>query len=214
MVLKHKVFNLIILDESGSMDAIKDFIISGFNEVVQTVKGLSEKYPDQEHIISLVTFNGLATNTLLDLQQVDKLEQIDSTKYNPNSTTPLYDAMGSSIARLKNVTNLLSDYNVVVTILTDGQENASIEFKSATIKNMVTDLKSKNWVFTYIGANHDVVEAAKDIAIDNVMSFMANESSIKAMFQKEKKFREFVSEKIESKESLQGNLYQESEKEQ
>ena len=34
------------------------------------------------------------------------------------------------------------------------------------------------------------------------------------LFQKEKKFREFVSEKIESKESLQGNLYQESEKEQ
>ena len=139
MVPKHKVFNLIILDESGSMDAIKDFIISGFNEVVQTVKGLSEKYPDQEHIISLVTFNGLATKTILDLQQVEKLEQIDSTKYNPNSTTPLYDAMGSSIARLKNVTNLLPDYNVVVTILTDGQENASIEFKSATIKNMVTD---------------------------------------------------------------------------
>ena len=36
---KHQVHNLIILDESGSMETIKKMIISGFTEIVQTVKG-------------------------------------------------------------------------------------------------------------------------------------------------------------------------------
>ncbi len=35
---KHQVHNLIILDESGSMESIKDTIIQGFNEIVQTIK--------------------------------------------------------------------------------------------------------------------------------------------------------------------------------
>jgi len=34
---KQKVYNLIILDESGSMHSIKKPTISGFNEVVQTI---------------------------------------------------------------------------------------------------------------------------------------------------------------------------------
>ena len=34
------VHSLIIFDESGSMEAIKAAAISGFNEVVQTIKGI------------------------------------------------------------------------------------------------------------------------------------------------------------------------------
>ena len=47
---KHNVFNLIILDESGSMESIKNATISGFNEVVQTVKGVEQQFPEQEHV--------------------------------------------------------------------------------------------------------------------------------------------------------------------
>lgn len=48
---KHKVFNLIILDESGSMQSIKQATINGFNEVVQTVRGVEKQFPEQEHYI-------------------------------------------------------------------------------------------------------------------------------------------------------------------
>ena len=58
METKHQVHNLIILDESGSMESIKKTIIEGFNEIVQTVKGIEKAFPEQEHFISLVTFNG------------------------------------------------------------------------------------------------------------------------------------------------------------
>ncbi|HOY52351.1 MAG TPA: hypothetical protein PLX49_11305 [Prolixibacteraceae bacterium] len=88
MEQRHKVFNLIILDESGSMQSIKNATISGFNEVVQTVKGVEQQFPEQEHFISLVTFNGLGIKTLLFNEPVKKLEQIDGKKYQPDSMTP------------------------------------------------------------------------------------------------------------------------------
>lgn len=50
---KTHVHNLIILDESGSMDSIKTSIMQGFNEIVQTTKGIAAQFPEQEHFISL-----------------------------------------------------------------------------------------------------------------------------------------------------------------
>jgi len=128
MEQKHKVFNLIILDESGSMESIKQATISGFNEVVQTVKGVEQQFPEQEHFISLVTFNGLGIKTLLFNEPAKKLKPIDGDKYQPDSMTPLFDAMGLSLLKMKAVTENLTDYNVLVTILTDGMENTSREF--------------------------------------------------------------------------------------
>ena len=53
-----KIYNLIILDESGSMASLKRSTISGFNEVVQSIQSASKQFPEQQHYISLVTFNG------------------------------------------------------------------------------------------------------------------------------------------------------------
>ena len=58
MKAKHQVHNLIILDESGSMESIKPTIINGFNELVQSIKGIQKQFPEQEHFISIITFNG------------------------------------------------------------------------------------------------------------------------------------------------------------
>ena len=62
METKHQVHNLIILDESGSMESIKKTIIEGFNEIVQTVKGIEKDFPEQEHFISK-TGRKLTSNT-------------------------------------------------------------------------------------------------------------------------------------------------------
>ena len=63
MEAKHQVHNLIILDESGSMSSIKPQIISGFNELVQSIKGIQKQFPEQEHDISIISFN-TGTNPL------------------------------------------------------------------------------------------------------------------------------------------------------
>lgn len=58
MTATRQVHNLILLDESGSMQSISNAIIQGFNEVVQTIKGVAEKYPEQEHRVSFISLMG------------------------------------------------------------------------------------------------------------------------------------------------------------
>lgn len=204
---KEKVFNLIILDESGSMSDIENATISGFNEVVQTVKGVAKQFPEQEHYISLVSFNSLGIKTIHDCEPVEKLNEINSSLYNPNAGTPLYDAMGQAINDLRRVTTTHPDCNVLVTILTDGEENSSKEFSGQKIKQLVDELKLNKWTFTYIGANHDVEEFALSISITNTMSFLANEEDMKRVFEKENKARMNYSSKIRRKESTTHGFY-------
>lgn len=212
METKHKVYNLIILDESGSMNSIKETIIQGFNEIVQTVKGVALKFPEQEHLISFVSFNGLAITTHLDKVGFAELNELDGSKYQPAASTPLFDAMGDSIAALRKETDPTTDYNVLVTILTDGRENASKEYDGATIKKMVDELSAKNWTFTYIGADHDVENFAATISIKNTMRFNKNAADMKRMFQVEQSSRASYSMKIRKKESTRDNYYSDDSK--
>lgn len=98
---KHQVHNLIILDESGSMLSIESTIIQGFNELVQTIQGIEKQFPEQEHFISFVSFNSLGQRLLHFMEPACKLRQIDDKSYNPDASTPLYDAMGFGINKLK-----------------------------------------------------------------------------------------------------------------
>jgi cephalosporin hydroxylase len=205
-----KVYNLIILDESGSKESIKNATISGFNELVQTIQGLEKQYPEQKHYISLVTFNGLGIKTHLDKQPVSSLSQINEKTYQPNSMTPLYDAMGIHILKLRVDLAGMENVNVLVTILTDGEENASREFSGAQVKKIIEEQKSQGWTFTYIGANQDVEKVAASISITNIMKFNANEADVKAMFAREKASRSRYSEKIRNKEDLREDFYKES----
>ena len=207
METKHEVHNLIILDESGSMKSIKESIIQGFNEIVQTVKGIAKEYPEQEHFISLVSFNGLGQKILHFIDPVEKLEEIDKKRYIPNASTPLYDAMGFSFAKMKQVLNSKKNYNVLVTILTDGEENASKEYNGQAIKGIIEELKLNGWTFTYIGADHDVESFALKISITNTLFFDKNEKGIKNMFEKEKSARERYSEKLRMKEDPNHDFY-------
>jgi Mg-chelatase subunit ChlD len=204
---RRKVHNLIILDESGSMETIKKPIMQGFNEIVQTMKGIAQQFPDQEHFISAVSFNGLGQKVLHDQDPVEKLEQIDASRYKPDADTPLYDAMGFAIGKLRTALTGQEKCNVLVTILTDGQENASREFTGAHIKKLVEELKSEGWTFTYIGADHDVEQFASTISIYNTMKFEKNDGSISNMWVAESKARVEFSRRIFADEDPSADLY-------
>ena len=208
MSTKHQVHNLIILDESGSMESIKQPVISGFNELVQTIQGVELRFPEQEHYISLISFNGAGRKSLMWKEPVAKLKLIDTTSYQPQENTPLFDAMGDSINKLKDDLYTAGPHNVLVTVFTDGEENASKEYSASQIKKMVEELQKHNWTFTYIGTDHDVNALAVSISITNIMKFERNESSIKDMFAKESSARFAYSTKIRTKSDTSGNFYE------
>ena len=209
MSKKHQVHNLIILDESGSMESIKSTIITGFNELVQTIQGIEKQFPEQEHTISFLTFNGLGQKFHHFNHPVGKLQKINEKNYNPNASTPLFDAIGHSLLKVKRLLDGQTDYNVLVTILTDGEENASKEFSGADIKKLVEELQLNRWTFTYIGTDHDVEKIARSLSIKNTMTFEKNEEDIKNMWLKESSARASYSEKIRLNQDTGAGYFEE-----
>lgn len=185
--MKQRVFNLIILDESGSMSCIEKQAIDGVNETVQTIRAAQKKHPDQEHFVTLVLFNSNAVKTVYDNVEAEQAEDLTDKQYIPSCGTPLYDAMGNAINALRK--NVADNDAVLVTIITDGYENASREFNGPTIKKLVEEMKAKGWIFTYIGANQDVEKAAATISITNTLAFTANGVGTVAMFAAERRAR-------------------------
>jgi Mg-chelatase subunit ChlD len=212
MTSRHQVHNLIILDESGSMESIKTPTLQGFNEIVQTIKGLEAQFLEQEHFISLVSFNGLGRKVHLWKAPVMELKQLDATTYRPDASTPLYDALGISVARLSAELAGVSAHNVLVTVFTDGEENASVEFSGESVRQMITALQQQRWTFTYIGSDHDVTKVAVELNITNVMAFDKNEADMKRMFAAESTARTNYSRKIRNQESTRNDFYADPEK--
>lgn len=183
-------------------------IISGFNELVQTIKGIEKEYPEQEHFISLVTFNGLGRKVIHFTEPAAMLESIDSSKYQPNYSTPLYDAMGDSITSLKQALGKQKNCSVLVTILTDGEENASKEYNGIAIKKLVEEMKQLGWTFTYIGTDHDVEKFATNISITNVMFYKKDTGGVNELFRKERDARAAYSQKIRAKKNTNDDFYE------
>lgn len=180
--VKH-VHNLIILDESGSMQSIYRPALSGVNETLQTIRNAQTEHQEQKHSVSLVAFDSGHYNRIYNNTPAEKAVDITKDQYRPDGCTPLYDAMGRSINELRPHVN--AGDVVLVTVITDGYENASREYNGKAIKSLVEDMKNQGWVFTYIGANQDVEAVAASMSIDNHLAFDADDESTDAMFAKE-----------------------------
>ena len=207
-----KVYNLLVVDESGSMQCIAKQTINGFNETLQTIRSAQDKYPEQSHLVTLVFFNSSDTRTILDCAPIGQAHLINASTYHPNNGTPLYDALGDALTRLRYKINEDEEHQVLVTILTDGEENASKEFSHAMINKMIVELKEAGWTFTFIGANIDVEKAAANISVSNYIAFEQTHEGTQVMFTKENNARMNYFDKMSkgmSKEELSKKYYEE-----
>lgn len=182
-----RVHNLIILDESGSMTSIYYPALTGVNETLQTIREARKEHDNQEHYVSLIAFDSNHYNQIYKNTPAEKAIDINEQQYRPGGCTPLYDAMGRAITDLRQKVG--KDDVVLVTVITDGYENASCEYSGAAIKRLVETMKKEGWVFTYIGANQDVEAVGASLSIDNKLAFAATEESTHVMFAKERSSR-------------------------
>ena len=176
------IYNLIILDESGSMSAIERQAVSAMNETFAGIRKAQKTNPEQNYFVSLVVFEGdgvKGVRTVRDRVPVENIKDIRPEEYNPGACTPLYDAMGLAINNLSNVTK--QGDPVLVTIITDGMENSSTEYSGRAVKELVSRKRESGWTFAYIGANQDAVEVARDLHINNALNFEADEDGMEMM---------------------------------
>ena len=168
---KTKIYNVLILDQSGSMSFIKAGAISGFNEVLSGIVEAQKKFADtQQHFVTLAVFD----NEMSYINQnvpADSVAQLSDTTYRPAGSTALYDAMGQTLLDLEAHIDNEDDAVAVVTIITDGEENSSHIFTGSQIYTIVERLKEKGWTFAFMGANQDVMAVAKHLNIDHARAF-------------------------------------------
>lgn len=186
--METKVYNLIILDESGSMDCIRRQAVEGVNQTISTIRQAQLSNEGQNHMVSLITFDSERTNTIYDMTPIKDVKDLKLGDYNPGACTPLYDAMGFALTNLRKVATKKD--LVLVTIITDGYENASKEFTGKAIKTLVDELRQQeDWIFTYIGANQDVEKVAESLGVSNSMAFQEDEEGTRFMFEEESRSR-------------------------
>ena len=186
---KTQVYNLIILDKSGSMSSIANAAIVGFNETVGSIRSAQERFKDtKEHFVSLMIFCNCEKRLVYDKVPVDKVKELTKREYHPCCCTPLYDAMGISINGLFNYIKDKEDATAVVTVITDGLENASKEYSGKAIKALVERMKDEEgWNFAYIGTNQDVAATSASLSIDNHMAFRDDAEGMAEAWEKERK---------------------------
>lgn len=193
-----KVYNVIIMDRSGSMWSIKEPAIMGYNEVLGGVKAAATKYSGtQEQFFSLVLFDSGSIDTVYWNVPAAKANILTSDTYVPGAATPLYDAMGRTLTKLENELRRDTNHSVVVTIITDGYENSSHEYDLGAIKKLIEHLKQQGWSFAYMGTDHDVTTVSMNLSITNVVQFDKNETATRESFDREKRARERYFDKMQ-----------------
>ena len=184
-----RVFNLLVVDESGSMSIIRRQALVGINEILATIQKMQKAHKNLEQRVTLITFDSTHTNVFYDNVRASNANPLKAKDYNPCGATPLYDAIGMGIAKINALTT--EDDSVLVTIITDGEENCSEEYSLKMIKNLIEKLKKQNWTFTFIGTDDlDVENIALDMGIDNHLQFSEDEAGTKKMFARENRARE------------------------
>ncbi len=153
-----KTYYQFILDNSSSMADCWLKTLSAYNEHLDEIKEIVKKYPEQEVVVSLCTFNNLVLHPRVD-QPIHRFNYLRSRDIDPDGMTALLDAIGSSVDRIHEAHGAEIEANkasVVCIILTDGEENASLYYDFPTIARRIDDLEAtEKWSFTFIGADID-----------------------------------------------------------
>lgn len=204
---KTPIYNLVILDKSGSMESIRTEAINGYNETLGSIKATQLKHIDtQEHFVSLAAFCDCGIDMIYDMTPIKDAEKLTREKYDPCCCTPLFDAIGKTVKELKRKTAEIEGAAFLVTIITDGYENASKEWNSKSVSALIDTCKEEGWMFSFIGAGVDVVRVAQTISITNTMVWENTSKGTDVMFDTENqaraRFCDFLAEELCSCESM------------
>lgn len=153
--------------------------------------GIAQMLSDQKAAPGEATFEHVDfDNEIVQRIPPTNIQDVDSISITPRNSTALLDAIGKSVTTTGEwLASLPEDERpgkVLVTIVTDGHENASREWTDETIKALITEQQDKyGWVFSYLGANQDAWSVAQKwgVAKGATMSYEASAAGTRGMTQ-------------------------------
>lgn len=160
---------LMILDRSGSMAPLTDDTVGGFNHFIQ-----EQRWLPGDAVVTLVLFNH-DYEIVYNAKPIQQVEPLTAHAYSPGGNTALLDAIGRGVydlgRKLADMDEADRPGKVIVVIMTDGQENASKEYRRDKIREIVKEQRDKySWTFLFLGANIDAFAEAGGMGIDKSRS--------------------------------------------
>lgn len=140
----------ILLDRSGSMQ-------NQWGEAINSVNAYVKELPKDTNVF-LAAFDhdyNVVRNTT-----AKNWDPINREEIAPRGNTRLFDSAARVMYRA------LDDNaeKTVIVVMTDGEENASLNFKQSDVKALADTMDKKKWELIFLGANFDKVS---DVAINN-----------------------------------------------
>ena len=167
---------IMILDMSGSMRNLTSDTIGGYNSLIDEQK----KQPGEAKVTTILFDDRYIV--LHDREDIQKVNPITDKEYMPRGMTAMLDAIGRTLVsvgeKLAQTPEEERPGKVLVTIITDGYENASKEYNWSAIKDMIKEQREKySWVFSFIGADIDNISVSNSLGIDSRLSKKYTKSS-------------------------------------
>lgn len=158
-----------VVDRSGSMDLIRSDAQGGFNEFIR-----AQKEADSEALLTVVEFDSEYNIVYND----GDLKLFEGYTLKPRGGTALFDAIGRTAA---NVRDTKVAGKKIFLIVTDGDENASVEYRSSEqVKAIIEQMRKDDWEFIFIGADESSLDQARSLGMDMDTTFMFDKSGVGA----------------------------------
>ena len=172
-----------ILDKSGSMYHLTADTIGGYNSMIAEQK----KQPGDANVTT-VLFDSKHM-TIVENENIQNVKDMTSSDYVPGGGTAMLDAIGDTIISIGRKLAAMSEEErpgkVIVTIVTDGAENSSMDYSYRDIKKMIQEQRNKySWIFIFIGANIDAGEIGGCMGIDPMLvkGYTANQVGTQSLY--------------------------------
>lgn len=182
-----------IIDMSGSMYGVATDTIGGFNSMIK-----DQLNEPGEAKVTTVLFDDRYI-ILHDGINIKEVKEMTYKEYSPLGATAMLDAVGKTINRVGQQLSALPEderpEKVMVTIITDGYENASMEYTWDSVKKMINHQREKySWIFSFLGANIDTMEVSGNLGIDRKLSksFISNGIGTQSAFSATSKSMSFA----------------------
>lgn len=173
-----------ILDRSGSMSGLESDTVGGFNTMIE-----KQKKQNAPCYVSTVLFNH-TSEVLYDRVKLGEVQKMTEENFFVGGSTALMDAIGGAIHHIGNIHKYIRPEDVpahtMFVIMTDGMENASRNYSSDRVKQMIERQKKRyGWEFLFIGANIDAVETAARYGIDadRAVNYHADKEGTRVVYQ-------------------------------
>jgi len=155
----------LVLDRSGSMNRIKNDTVGSLTNFIKEQK----KFDYENDLKTDITFVEFDDEYKI-VCRGENLKEFSLPEFRPRGNTALFDAVGRAIvdtgSRLDGIPSNRRPSKVLFVILTDGEENASKEYKRHQIAEMIKHQREKySWEFVYLGVGVDAFNTAQKINI-------------------------------------------------